>query len=113
MKRKIARKTKPARGKPGAKISARKSAKKSAAKTTKSGTKSGAKAKPRRAPPATTKSDPLDALVVAGTQALRLPLDPAWHGSVKFNLQLILRLGGLVDEFPLPDDAEPGPVFYA
>jgi hypothetical protein len=105
MKLKIARKTKPARRKPGAKISVKKSVKKSAKRST--------KAKPRHAPPAPAKSDPLDALVVSGTEALRLPLDPAWHGSVKFNLQLILRLGALVDEFPLPDDAEPGPVFYA
>jgi hypothetical protein len=105
MKRKIARKTKPARSKAAAK--------RSAGRTAKSSAKGATKAKPRRAPPARTKSDPLDALVVAGTEALRLPLDPAWHGSVKFNLQLILRLGGLVDEFPLPDDAEPGPVFYA
>ena len=113
MKRKIARKTGPAGGKPGAKISAEKSAKKSvrgsAAKTAKSSTTR----KPRHAPPAPAQSDPLDALVIAGTEALRLPLDPAWHGSVKFNLLLILRLGALVDEFPLPDDTEPGPVFYA
>jgi hypothetical protein len=97
MKRKIARKTKPARSR----------------RSVKSGAKGSVKAKPRQAPPAAPKSDPLDALVVAGTQALRLPLDKAWHASVKFNLQLILRLGALVDEFPLPDDAEPGPVFYA
>ncbi len=107
------RTTRPARSKSGAKISGKKSAATTAKTGKKSGTKSGTKAKPRRAPPAPTKSEPLDALVVAGTQALRLPLDPAWHGSVKFNLQLILRLGGLVDEFHLPDDAEPGPVFYA
>jgi hypothetical protein len=109
MKRKIARKTKPARRKPGAKISAKKSAKKSVKKSAKRSTK----AKPRHAPPAPAKSDPLDALVASSAEALRLPLDPAWHGSVKFNLGLILRLGALVDEFPLPDDAEPGPVFYA
>ena len=100
MKRKITRKTKPARGRPSAKASAK-------------GRTKSTKAKPHHATPATAKSDPLDALVVAGTQALRLPLDPAWQGSVKFNLQLILRLGGLVDEFPLPDDAEPAPVFHA
>jgi len=113
MKRKIARKTKPASRKPGAKISAKKSAKKSVKKSVAMTAKRSTKAKPRQTRPEPAKSDPLDALVVSGTQALRLPLDPAWHGSVKFNLQLILRLGALVDEFPLPDDAEPGPVFYA
>jgi hypothetical protein len=57
--------------------------------------------------------DTLDTLVTAQTVALNLPIDPSWHGGVKFNLQLILRLGALVDEFALPDDAEPGPVFHA
>jgi hypothetical protein len=57
--------------------------------------------------------DAVDALVEAGAKALGLPLDPAWHASVKFNLQLILRHAALVDEFPLPDDAEPAPVFHA
>ena len=32
---------------------------------------------------------------------------------VKFNLQLVLRHAALVDEFALPDDAEPAPVFQA
>ena len=57
--------------------------------------------------------DALDALVEAGAKALGLPLDPAWHASVKFNLQLVLRHAALVEEFPLPDDAEPAPVYHA
>jgi hypothetical protein len=57
--------------------------------------------------------DVFDSLLSASAQALNLPIDPAWHGGVKFNLQLILRLAALVDEFPLPDDTEPGPVFHA
>ena len=57
--------------------------------------------------------DAIDLLVTAGAQALGLALDPAWQASVKFNLQLILRHAALVDEFPLPDDAEPAPVFHA
>ena len=55
----------------------------------------------------------LTRLVEAGAKALGLPLDAAWHASVKFNLQLILRHAALVEEFPLPDDAEPAPVFHA
>lgn len=55
----------------------------------------------------------VDALVAANAQALGLSLDPAWRGAVKFNLQLILRLAALIDEFPLPDDIEPAPVFHA
>jgi hypothetical protein len=57
--------------------------------------------------------DAIDLLVEAGAKALGLPLDPAWHAGVKFNLQLILRHAALVDEFPLPDDAEPAPVYHA
>jgi len=55
----------------------------------------------------------IDALVAASAKALGLALDPSWLAGVKFNLQLILRHAALVDEFPLPDDIEPGPVFHA
>jgi Protein of unknown function (DUF4089) len=57
--------------------------------------------------------DVFDALVTAGAQVLGLALDPAWHAGVGFNLQLILRHAALVEGFPLPDDAEPAPVFHA
>jgi hypothetical protein len=67
--------------------------------------------KTKPAPP--HQRDALDALVTAGTEALGLALDPAWQAGVKFNLQLILRHAALVDEFPLPDDAEPAPIFHA
>jgi hypothetical protein len=59
------------------------------------------------------KPDALDALVTAAAQALALPIDPTWHGSIKFNLQLALGMAARIDEFPLPDDAEPAPVFHA
>ncbi|HWZ09736.1 MAG TPA: DUF4089 domain-containing protein [Xanthobacteraceae bacterium] len=42
-----------------------------------------------------------------------MPIDPAWRGGVRFNLQLLLMVAARVDEFPLPDDAEPAPVFHA
>lgn len=57
--------------------------------------------------------DPLDAWVAAQAQTLGLAIDPAWRAGVKLNLGLILRLGALVDNFPLPDESEPGPVFHA
>jgi hypothetical protein len=66
----------------------------------------------RHAPPAAPK-DVIDGLVAASAQALGITIEPAWQGGVKFNLQLILRIGALVDEFPLPDDTEPAPVFHA
>jgi hypothetical protein len=59
------------------------------------------------------KPDAIDALVTASAQALALPIDPAWRGGVRFNLQLLLMVAGRVDEFPLPDDAEPAPLFHA
>ena len=52
-------------------------------------------------------------MVAASAAALGLKLDPAWEAGVRFNLQLILRHAALVDEFPLPDDAEPAPIFHA
>lgn len=57
--------------------------------------------------------DEADWLVVACAHALGLPVDPAWRGAVKFNLQLILRHALLVAQFDLPDEAEPAPVFHA
>ncbi len=85
----------------------------------KSRAKSAAKTRSKRGAPAKVtaaearQTDAIDALVAANAEALRLPIDPAWLGGVKFNLQLILHLAALVDEFPLPDDAEPAPVFHA
>lgn len=58
-------------------------------------------------------SPPLDDFIAAASTALDLPLDPAWKASVKANLEVTLRLANLVAEFPLPDEAEPAPVFKA
>jgi hypothetical protein len=69
--------------------------------------------RPARATAKTWPENSIDALAAASAQALGLTLDPAWHGSIAFNLRLILRHAALVDEFALPDDAEPAPVFRA
>ena len=61
----------------------------------------------------TTSPDAITTLVAANAQALGLTLEPAWYRGISFNLGLILRLAGLVEEFQLPDDAEPAPVFRA
>jgi hypothetical protein len=97
MKRKLTRKPKSARAKAAGKKKAQPMAR--------------AAAKPRAAKP--SPPDAIDALVEASAQALALPLDPAWHGGVKFNLQLVLRHAAIVEAFPLADDAEPAPVFRA
>jgi hypothetical protein len=57
--------------------------------------------------------DPLDDLIVASAHALALPIEPAWTPAIKFNVDVILRLAGSFADFPLPDDAEPAPVFVA
>jgi hypothetical protein len=55
--------------------------------------------------------DPLDDFVEAAARALDLKLEPAWKAAVKTNLDITLRLAGLFADFPLPDDAEPAPIF--
>jgi hypothetical protein len=46
-------------------------------------------------------------------QALGLPLTPEYAPQVEANLALAFRLVQLVLDFPLPDEAEPAPVFSA
>ena len=58
-------------------------------------------------------ADPLDDYVDAVAKALALPIDPAWKPAVKANLEFSLRIARLVDEFALPDEAEPASVFAA
>lgn len=72
-----------------------------------------AKSIPRKKTRPAPRRDVTGALIAAGAQALGLTLDPAWHASVAFNLKLILRHAALVEEFPLPDDTEPAPIYHA
>jgi hypothetical protein len=60
-----------------------------------------------------TSPDPLDDFIVAAAAALGLPLEDSWKPAVKSNLQVTLAHAAMVDEFRLPDDAEPAPVFRA
>lgn len=62
---------------------------------------------------ADTKGDDFDAFVDAAAKAMGLPIEPAWKPAIKANLQVSLRLAAIVEEFELPDDAEPAPVFEA
>jgi hypothetical protein len=90
MKRKSSRKPKPAPAKRGVRLSRKKTA----------------VVKP-------PKADNIAALVAANAQALGLDIKPAWRQGVIFNLGLIMRFAALVDEFPLPDDAETAPIYRA
>ena len=58
-------------------------------------------------------ADPLDDYIDAVAKALALPLEEAWRPAIKANLEVSLRLARLVDDFALPDEAEPAPVFSA
>lgn len=57
--------------------------------------------------------DALDRFIDAAAQTLALPVEPGWKPAVRFNLDVTLRAAGLFADFPLPDDAEPAPVFVA
>jgi len=55
----------------------------------------------------------LDEFIDASARVLALPLDPSWYPTIRFNLEVTFRLAMLVADHPLPDDAEPAPVFRA
>jgi hypothetical protein len=59
------------------------------------------------------KPDTIGSLVAAASQTLAVPIEASWHSGVTFNLQLLFRHAALIDEFSLPDDTEPAPVFRA
>ena len=73
-------------------------------------TRSKAAARAKSAPAA---PELLDQFIEAAAHALALPVEPAWKGVVKANLEVTLRLAASFADFPLPDDAEPAPVFTA
>jgi Protein of unknown function (DUF4089) len=75
-------------------------------------TKSARRARPR-ARPRSRKPDDVSALAAAGVKALSLPVEPAWHAGITFNLQLLFKHAALIDGFPLADESEPAPVFRA
>jgi hypothetical protein len=56
---------------------------------------------------------PDDADLIAAAAALGIPLDQAWCDAVRFHLDLSLAAARLVAELPLPDEADPAPVFTA
>ena len=58
-------------------------------------------------------TDPLDDYITATAKVLALPVDPAWRPAVRMHLDITLQLASLLDDVPLPDDAEPAPVFRA
>ena len=61
----------------------------------------------------TATPDPLDDYIDAVAKALALPVEEAWRPAIKANLEVSLRLARLVDDFALPDESEPAPIFAA
>jgi hypothetical protein len=55
----------------------------------------------------------LDAFIDASAAVLGFAIEPAWRGPVRANLAVCLRMGASILDFPLPDEAEPAPVFTA
>jgi 1-carboxybiuret hydrolase subunit AtzG-like protein len=57
--------------------------------------------------------DSLYDYIDAASTVLRLPVKDTWKPAVRANLEVSMRLARLVDEFALPDEAEPASVFEA
>ena len=58
-------------------------------------------------------AEPLDDYIDAVAKALELPIEDAWKPSVRANLAVTLKMAGMVDEFPLPDEIEPASIYAA
>ncbi|MBC7042083.1 DUF4089 domain-containing protein, partial [Salmonella enterica subsp. enterica serovar Enteritidis] len=58
-------------------------------------------------------AEPWDDYIDAVGRALGLPIEEAWRPAIRANLDVSLKMAKLVDEFPLPDEAEPASVFTA
>ena len=57
--------------------------------------------------------DITDAWIRSSAAMLGLPVETDWLPAIRANVEVTFRLAKLVDEFPLPDDAEPAPVYEA
>lgn len=53
----------------------------------------------------------LDDFITAGAALLGIPIAPEWQPAVRMHLAVSLTHAAAVVDFPLPDDAEPAPVF--
>ena len=55
--------------------------------------------------------DDIEAFVEAAARIVDLPLAPEHRSGVVMNFRRIAAMARLVNEFPLPPDVEPAPVF--
>ena len=59
------------------------------------------------------RDETLDELIDTAVKVLDLPIEPEWKPAVRANLRVTLQLADSVDEFELPDEAEPAFIFEA
>jgi hypothetical protein len=55
----------------------------------------------------------IDAFLIAGARLLDLTIQPEWREAIRFHLALSLDHARNVAALPLPDEAEPAPVYTA
>jgi hypothetical protein len=91
----------------------RKSRPQAKARAARARTKARARPKPAPRSVSPSPSQALDDFIASAAHLLALPLEPQWLPAIRANLEVNLRLGALVVEFDLPDEAEPAPVFAA
>ncbi|MBN8872690.1 MAG: DUF4089 domain-containing protein [Rhodospirillales bacterium] len=60
-----------------------------------------------------TDDERLDHLIAAGTETLGLHVQPEWLPAIRLHLGISLRHAATVLGAPLPDEADPAPVFVA
>jgi hypothetical protein len=58
-------------------------------------------------------TDDLDAFIDAGARLLGIAIRPEWRAAIRLQLAVSLGHARTVGEFPLPDEADPAPVFTA
>jgi hypothetical protein len=59
----------------------------------------------------TTKREPLYDFVENGARLLNLKVDRSWLPAVVAHLRVTLRHGATVEQFAMPDETDPAPVF--
>ena len=58
-------------------------------------------------------SNGLDAWLNANAALLGITIAPEWRDAVQLHLRITRDMAQCVLDFPLPDDADPAPVFHA
>ena len=58
-------------------------------------------------------SDDLDTWLDANAALLGIQIAPEWRDAVRQHLRITRDIAQLVLEFPLPDEADPAPIFRA